>query len=192
MTPRGRAADAMASLIDAGDGPCACWPFREMAGREFPVRDHLATEPAGGGPGCHEGISAGGRPEVHARARMRPRASTPNRRRPDVNSAGTAEKAGPRCGCACPAVGSPARTTHRTSTPEPTTRRPTIPSPPGCPAAHTLCGVTSIDVRSEPDPHEVHVPDSRSRRLDLSSSASAAVRPTHAAPSTLLPGSSSL
>ena len=133
-----------------------------------------------------------GRPDVHARARMRPRASTPNRRRPDVNSAATAEKAGPRCGCACPAVGSPARTTHRISTPEPTTRRPTIPSPPGCPAAHARCGVTSIDVRSEPDRHEVHAPDSRSRRLDLSSSASAAVRPTHAAPSTLLPGSSSL
>ena len=33
--------------------------------------------------------------------------------------------------------------------PEPTTRRPTIPSPPGCPAAHTCCGVTSIDVRSK-------------------------------------------
>jgi hypothetical protein len=191
MTPRGRAADAMVSLIDAGDGQCACWPFREMAGREFAVRDHMATDPAGGGPGCQEQISAEGGPEAHARARMRPRASTPSHRRPDVNSAGTAEKAGPPCGCACPAVGSHARTTRPTSTPEPTTRRPTIPSPSGCPAAQTR-GVTSIDVRSEPDRHEVHVPDSRSRRLDLSSSASAAVRPTHEAPSTLLPGSSSL
>jgi hypothetical protein len=157
-----------------------------------PCTDHMATDPAGGGPGCHERIFAEGRPEVHARARMRPRASTPNRRRPDVNCAATAEKAGPRCGCACPAGGSHARTARRISTPEPITRKPTIPSPSGCPAAHTRCGVMSIDVRSEPDRHEVHVPDSRSRCLDRSSSASAAVRPTHAAPSTLLPGSSSL
>ena len=157
-----------------------------------PCTDHMATDPAGGGPGCQERISAEGRPEVHARARMRPRASTPNRRRTDVNSAATAEKAGPRCGCACPAGGSHARTARRISTPEPITRKPTIPSPSGCPAAHTRRGVMSIDVRSEPDRHEVHVPDSRSRCLDRTSSASAAVRPTHAAPSTLLPGSSSL
>ena len=157
-----------------------------------PCTDHTATDPAGGGPGCHERISAEGGPEVHARARMRPRAFTPNRRRPDVNCAATAEKAGPRCGCACPAGGSHARTARRISTPEPTTRKPTIPSPSGCPAAHTRCGVMSIDVRSEPDRHAVHVPDSRSRCLDRTSSASAAVRPTHAAPSTLLPGSSSL
>jgi hypothetical protein len=156
-----------------------------------------ATDSAGGGPGCRERISAEEGPEAHGRARMRPRASTSNRRRLDVNSAGTAEQAGPRCGCACPAVGSPARTTRRTGTPEPTTRRPTTPSPSGCTAARTRGGVTSIDVRSEPDRHEVHAPDSRSsdsrrRRLDLSSSASAAVRPTHSAPSTLLPGSRSL
>ena len=157
-----------------------------------PCTDHMATDPAGGGPGCQERIPAEGRPEVHARARMRPRASAPHRRRPDVNSAATAEKTGPRCGCACPAVGSHARTARRISTPEPTTRKPTIPSPSGCPAAHTRRGVMSIDVRSEPDRHEVHVPDSRSRCLDRTSSASAAVRPTHAAPSTLLPGSSSL
>jgi hypothetical protein len=156
-----------------------------------PCTDNTATDPAGGGPGCHERISAEGRQGVHARARMRPRASTPNRHRPDVNSAATAEKDGPRCGCACPAVGSHARTARRI-TPERTTRKLTIPSPSGCPAAHTRCGVMSIDVRSEPDRHEVHVPDSRSRCLDRSSSASAAVRPTHAAPSTLLPGSSSL
>ena len=78
--------------------------------------------------------------------------------------------AGPRCGCACPAAGSRARTTPRTSTPEPTTRRPTIPSPSGCPAAHTRGGVMSIDARSEPDRHgasPVGTPSTEPGRLDL-------------------------
>jgi hypothetical protein len=53
-------------------------------------------------------------------------------------------------------------------------------------------GGTSIGARSEPGRRGAHVPDSRSRRRDASISASAATRPTHAVPSTLLPGSSSL
>ena len=157
-----------------------------------PCTDHVDTDPAGGGPGCQQRVSAAGRPEVHAGASMSPPAPTSNRRRPDVNRAAPAEKAGSRCGCASPAAGSHARTTRRTSTPEPTTRRPTTPSPSGCPAAHTRAGVTSMNAPSEPGRHDAHAADSRSRRRDVSSSASAAVRPTHSAPSTLLPGSSSL
>jgi hypothetical protein len=43
---------AMVSLINSDDDQCACWPFREMVGREFPGRDNVDTDPAGGAPGC--------------------------------------------------------------------------------------------------------------------------------------------
>jgi len=65
-----------------------------------------------------------------------------------VHAVGNGGNGGPRCGCACRAAGWLARTTHRTSTPEPTTRRPTTPSPSASRAAHTRGGATSTTARS--------------------------------------------
>jgi hypothetical protein len=182
----------MAPLINAGDEQCTCWLFPELTGRVFPVQNQVDTDRTEGGPRCHEPPPAEDRPETHAGARTWPAASTSNRRPTGVDPVAAAATGGPSCGCACPAAGSRVRTTHRTSTPKPTTRRPTTRSPAGCRTAHARGGVTSIGARSEPGRRGAHVPDSPSRRRDVSISASAAARPTHAVPSTLLPGSSSL
>ena len=182
----------MAPLINACDEQCTCWPFPELTARVFPVQNQVDTNRTEGVPRCHEPPSAEDRPEAHAGARTWPAASTSNRRPTGVNPVAAAATGGPSCGCACPAAGSRVRTTHRTSTPKPTTRRPTTRSPAGCRAARARGGVTSIGARSEPGRRSAHGPDSRSRRRDASISASAAARPTHAVPSTLLPGSSSL
>jgi hypothetical protein len=182
----------MLPLINAGDEQCTCWLFPELTGRVFPVQNQVDTDRTEGGPRCHEPPSTEDRREAHAGARTWPAASTSNRRPTVVNPVAAAATGGPGCGCACPAAGSRVRTTRRTSMRKPTTRRPTTRSPASCRAARARGGVTSIDARSEPGRHDVHVPESRSRRRDASISASAATRPTHAVPSTLLPGSSSL
>jgi hypothetical protein len=78
------------------------------------------------------------------------RSSTPSSHtRPTVRTARPAETAGWSCGFAFPAVGWPALTIHRISTPKPTTKRLTTLSPFRCGTAHAYAGATSINARSD-------------------------------------------
>ena len=175
------------SLIIWSDERCTCCSFRPMRRREFAV--DVDREDVG----CHPSGPAAIAPEPRARAFTEPPASLSSRPPPRVHGAGNAGNGGSRCGCACPAAGSPAQTTPRTSTPEPTTRRPTTPSPSAIRAAHTRGGAMSTNEQSEQDRRMAgHPSASFNRRRDASISASAAARPAQDAPSTLLPGSSSL
>ena len=163
------------------------------ARREFAEYDHTGTVPDREDDKCHPSGPATIAPQVCARARTQPSMSTSSRPPPRVYGVGNAGNDGSRCGCACPAAGSHARTAPRTSTPEPTTRRPTTPSPSVIRAAPNRAGVMSTNARSESDLcPALHPSASFNRRRDASISASAAARPAQEAPSTLLPGSSSL
>src|SRR5664279_4116291 len=71
------------------------------------------------------------------------------RTRPAAMSARPAGTTGWSCGCASRAAGWPARTTPPTVMREPTTRKPTTPSPFGCDPGHGRGGATSITASSE-------------------------------------------
>ena len=84
-----------------------------------------------------------------ARVAIAASASPCRRARPAARSAWPAGTAGWSCGCASRAAGWPARTTPPTGTREPTTRKPTTPSPFGCDPADGRVGATSITASSE-------------------------------------------